>query len=278
MRVVACDAWVRSDFILLERIVFNLVSNAVRYTAKGGLVVGCRSRSGQLRIEVWDTGSGIPQDQQQHIFTEFYRLGKHDRDKRGGLGLGLAIVDRLCRLLTHPINLKSAPGKGSCFSVTLPMVCAQVEVIKSPVSVRSRFDASHGKLVLVIDDDPLVLDGMSGLLRSWGCLVVTANTDSAALAALSQYDYPPDVIISDYHLCDGKTGVEAIARLCSASSVSIPAFLMTGDTNPEPQRQAQENGYPLLHKPIEPMALRATLTQVLTKRKSINLLSLEATK
>ncbi len=260
LRVVASGAWVRSDFILLERIVFNLVSNAVRYTSNGGLVVGCRRRGGRLRIEVWDTGAGIPADRHQHIFGEFYRLGEPDHDRRGGLGLGLAIVDRLCRLLDHPIELNSTLGKGSCFSVAVPVVDARAEAIKPPAPVLTRFDVSNGKLVVVIDDDPLVLEGMGGLFRSWGCRVVTGRTDSAALAGLAEYGHPPDVIISDYHLCDGKTGIEAITQLRSALSAPIPAFLMSGDTNPEPLREAKANGYPLLHKPVSPMALRAALT------------------
>src|SRR5712692_8500907 len=265
-RVVGTGAWVRSDFILLERIASNLVSNAVRYTTTGGVLVGCRKRSDRLRIEVWDTGTGIPQDQQQHIFGEFYRLRKSDRDQRGGLGLGLAIVDRLGRLLDHPVEVNSTLGKGSCFSVAVPMVHAPAETVKPPVSGRTRFDASNGKLVVVIDDDPLVLEGMGGLIRSWGCSVVTASTDSAALAGLAEYDRPPDLIISDYHLCDGKTGIEAIMRMRSVLSAPIPAFLMSGDTNPGPLREARSKGYPLLHKPVDPMALRATLTQVLKKR------------
>ena len=260
LRVVASGAWVRSDFILLERIVFNLVSNAVRYTSKGGLVVGCRRRGGRLRIEVWDTGAGVPADRRQHIFGEFYRLGEGDHDRRGGLGLGLAIVDRLCRLLDHAIELNSTLGKGSCFSVAVPMVDARAEAIKPPAPVLARFDVSNGKLVVVIDNDPLVLEGMGGLFRSWGCRVVTGRTDGAALAGLAEYGQPPDVIISDYHLCDGKTGIEAITQLRRALSAPIPAFLMSGDTDPEPLQEAKANGYPLLHKPVSPMALRAALT------------------
>jgi signal transduction histidine kinase len=256
LRVAASSAWVRSDFILLERIVFNLVSNAVRYTGKGGVVVGCRRRGERFRIEVWDSGPGIPADRRQHIFGEFYRL-EPDRDRRGGLGLGLAIVDRLCRLLDHPIELTSTLGKGSCFSVALPMVDARAETIKPAAPALGRCDASNGKLVVVIDDDPLVQEGMGGLFRSWGCRVVTGSTDSAALAALAEYAHPPDVIISDYHLCDGKTGIEAIRQLRSALSAPIPAFLMSGDINPEPLREAEANGYPLLHKPVSPTALRA---------------------
>ncbi len=135
-RVIANDSSVRSDFILLERIVLNLVSNAIRYTSAGGVLVGRRRRADGLRIEVWDTGAGIPQDQHPHIFSEFYRLKKPNHDP-GGLGLGLAIIDRLCRLLKHPIDLKSKVGKGSCFSVTVPMVRTRLDAtVKPRASVR----------------------------------------------------------------------------------------------------------------------------------------------
>ncbi len=263
LRVVGSRASVHSDFILLERIVFNLVSNAIRYTSTGGVVVGCRRRGDQVRIEVWDTGSGIPKDQRQHIFGEFYRLAKSDRDQRGGLGLGLAIVDRLCRLLKHTIEVESVVNKGSCFSVAVPLSHAAALATQAPASARPRFNGSSGKLVVVIDDDPLVLDGMGGLIRSWGCSVVTGSTDSAALAGLAEYDHPPDVIISDYHLRNGKTGIEVIKRLRSALAVPVPAFLISGDTNPDPLREAHASGYALLHKPVDPIALRATLAKVL---------------
>src|SRR5262249_42856306 len=152
-----------SDFILLERIVFNLVSNAVRYTCSGGVLVGCRKRGVNLRIEVWDTGPGVPQDQQQNIFGEFYRLGAPGDDGRSGLGLGLAIVDRLCRLLDHSVRLTSKLGKGSCFSIIVPRVAARPKISESPAPAYPSMDASDRKLVVVIDDDPLVLDGMCGL-------------------------------------------------------------------------------------------------------------------
>ena len=266
LRIVGSEAWVRSDFILLERIVLNLVSNAIRYTSTGAVLVGCRRRGEQLRIEVWDTGSGIPQDQRQHIFSEFYRLENSDRDQAGGLGLGLAIVDRLCRLLKHPVELASTLGKGSCFSITVPMVRAPVETVKPQGAAPPRFIASDKRLVVVIDDDPLVLEGMGGLIRSWGCSVVTGNTDGAVLDGLAEYDDPPNVIISDYHLRGGKTGIEVIMRLRQALTAPIPAFLMSGDTNPDPLRDAQTNGYALLHKPVDPAALRVMLTQALKKR------------
>jgi signal transduction histidine kinase len=265
LRVVSHDAWVRTDFILLERILFNLVSNAVRYTARGGLLVGCRKRGAELRIEVWDTGIGIPPDQRRNIFGEFYRLGEPDRDRRAGLGLGLAIVERLCRLLDHPIALTSTLGKGSCFSVTITSVAARAEDAKPPAPVDAMLDVANGKLVVVIDDDPLVLDGMRGLFRSWGCRVVTGATDATALTGLAALQQQPDLIISDYLLSDGKTGIEAIERLRNAFDSPIPAFLISGDISPERLREARAGGYHLQHKPVEPMVLRALLNQLLKK-------------
>jgi signal transduction histidine kinase/CheY-like chemotaxis protein len=267
LRVVPHDAWVRTDFILLERILFNLVSNAVRYTPRGGLVVGCRRRGTALRIEVWDTGVGVPPDQRRNIFGEFYRLGEPDRDRRAGLGLGLAIVERLCRLLGHPIALASTLGKGSCFSVTIPSVVGRTEGAKAPAPVDATLDVSNDKLVVVIDDDPLVLEGMRGLFRSWGCRVVTGATDAAALTGLAALEQQPDLIISDYLLSEGKTGIEAIERLRTHFGSAIPAFLISGDISPERLGEARAGGYHLQHKPVEPMVLRAMLNQLLKKPK-----------
>jgi signal transduction histidine kinase/CheY-like chemotaxis protein len=267
LRVVPHDAWVRTDFILLERILFNLVSNAVRYTSRGGLVVGCRRRGAALRIEVWDTGVGIPPDQRRNIFGEFYRLGEPDRDRRAGLGLGLAIVERLCRLLDHPIALASTLGKGSCFSVAIPSAAGRTESAKAPALVDAMLDVSHGKLVVVIDDDPLVLEGMRGLLCSWGCRVVTGATDAAALTSLAGLEQQPDLIISDYLLAGGKTGIDAIERLRTHFGSPIPAFLVSGDISPERLHEARAGGYHLQHKPVEPMVLRAMLNQLLKTAK-----------
>jgi signal transduction histidine kinase/CheY-like chemotaxis protein len=268
LRVVSSSAWVRTDFILLERILFNLVSNAVRYTSRGGLIVGCRRRGAELQIEVWDTGVGIPPDQRRNIFGEFYRLGEPSRDRHAGLGLGLAIVDRLCRLLDHPIALTSIPGRGSRFSVTVPSVAARAEGVQLRVPLQAQLDISRGKLVVVIDDDPLVLDGMRGLFRSWGCRVVTGATGSVALTGLAEHDHQPDLIISDYHLPDGKTGIEVIERLRSAFGSPIPAFLISGDINPERLREARAKGYHLQHKPVDPMMLRAMFSQLVKKERS----------
>ena len=259
--VVPSSAWVRSDFILLERIVLNLASNAVRYTARGGVVIGCRRRGNRLRIDVCDSGPGIPQDQRQHIFGEFYQLGGPDR--RPGLGLGLSIVDRLGRLLEHPVELASRLGKGSRFSMLVPLVCSQratAGAVEPPAMVT---DPARGRLVVVIDDDALALDGMRGLLQTWGCRVVAGASDTAVLSQLAQERGPADLIISDYRLANGRTGVEAIERLRDALGAPIPAFLISGDTRPEPLREASARGYQLVHKPVLPMELRTTLHRLL---------------
>jgi signal transduction histidine kinase/DNA-binding NarL/FixJ family response regulator len=263
LRVVSNGAWVRSDFILLERILLNLVSNAVRYTQAGGIVVGCRRRAGVLRIEVWDSGIGIPEDQQRNIFAEFHQLSTAEQDRRGGLGLGLAIVERLCRLLDYPIELTSRPDKGSRFVISVPLA-APVKLAERPAQVA--VDQAMGKSVVVIDDDALVLDGMRGVLTGWGCDVVTATCEEAALAALSKAERPPDIIISDYRLNDGKTGFDVIEHIRRAFGAPIPAFLISGDTAPERLREARASGYYLLHKPVLPITLRAVVSQLLKDR------------
>ncbi len=184
------------------------------------------------------------------------------------MGLGLAIVDRLGSLLGHAIDVASTPGKGSRFAVTVPVVPALAEPVKPAEPSRPRAHVGDARLVAVIDDDPLVLEGMGGLIRSWGCRVVTGNTDRAVLDRLTEHNEMPDAIISDYHLRDGATGIEAITRLRGALATTIPAFLMSGDTDPQTLHDARANGYLLLHKPVEPMALRATLAQVLIKREA----------
>jgi signal transduction histidine kinase/CheY-like chemotaxis protein len=260
-RALPSDAWVKSDFILLQQIVFNMVQNALRYTRSGGVLVGCRKRGDRLRIEVWDSGVGIPPDQHDKIFGEFYRLGEPDRDRRAGLGLGLAIVDRLCRLLDHPIEVRSTVGKGSVFAVTVPLAPADKRAIEASIVPRAQPSLVNDKLVLVIDDDPLVLEGMSGIFRKWGCRVITADSDSKALKAAAEQDDLPDLIISDYHLANGRTGIETIEWLRGEMSAPIPAFLISGDTDPATLHEAKVKGFQLLHKPVNPMALRAMFSQ-----------------
>jgi signal transduction histidine kinase/CheY-like chemotaxis protein len=263
LRVVPSGAWVCSDFILLERIMLNLASNAVRYTARGGIVVGARRRGNILRLEVWDSGPGIPEDQRRNIFAEFYQLASAQGSHHSGLGLGLAIVERLCGLLDHRIEMTSVIGRGSRFAILVPLSAARTELLEPPAPIQAIDDPCRGKLVVVIDDDLMVLDGMRGLLTSWGCHAVIADGDQAALAGVAEHGQIPDLIISDYQLQAGQTGIGVIAKFRSVYGPAIPAFLISGDIGPERLREAIGSGYHLLHKPVQPMALRALLMRIL---------------
>jgi signal transduction histidine kinase/CheY-like chemotaxis protein len=262
LRVVPSSAWVRSDRVLLERVLLNLVSNAVRYTERGGIVVGCRRRGTAVRLEVWDSGIGIPDDQRQNIFREFYQVGG-GRTGGPGLGLGLAIVDRLCRLLDHSLKLASTQGKGSRFSINVPRAPAHIEPAATAHPLLAAIQPFTGKFIVVIDDDRLVLDGVSGLLRGWGCDVSASTSSSTALASLLELDRKPDLIISDHHFSHGETGIAVIERLRHTYAAPIPALLVTGDISVERKQEAEACGYELLQKPVPPMTLRATMNGIL---------------
>jgi signal transduction histidine kinase/CheY-like chemotaxis protein len=264
LRTVPSAAWVRSDPILLEQILLNLVANAVRYTNAGGIVVGCRRVGKALRIDVCDSGIGIAADQQGSIFGEFYQVPGAERGGRAGLGLGLAIVERLCAVLDHPIGLASTLGKGSRFSVTVPRVAPQAPPAET-LAPAAAAAPGHlaGRLVVVIDDDALALEGTGGLLRSWGCLVIAAGSDREALARLN--GKTPDLIISDFHLEDGRTGVEAIRALRTALGREVPALLVSGDITQQHLNETGAGTHHLLHKPVNPMALRAIMSGLLKR-------------
>ena len=233
LRVVPSGAWVRSDVILLERILLNLVSNAVRYTQTGGIVVGCRRKGDKLRIDVCDTGIGIAEDQQRNIFNEFYQLVPKEKSGQDGLGLGLAIVDRLGALLDHPIGLKSTLGKGSRFSVTVPMVNALPATPGRALcrDAGRRQTPLRGKSIVVIDDDVLVLDAMRGLLEQWGCSVLTAKSAQEVAGrhkpAVGRTSSSRMAIS-----CERKTGVEAVARLRGALGARSPLSSSAGTFRP----------------------------------------------
>ena len=270
LRVVPSSLWVRSDIILLERILQNLVSNAVRFATDGRVVIGCRRRGDELCIEVCDSGPGIPKDRQRDIFGEFTQLDGPHQDLQRGLGLGLAIVDRLCRLLGHRIELASTLGSGSRFSIFVPLAPRRADIAPPLGLPQAGPDLLGGKVALVIEDDATNLESLSGLLASWGCCVVTAATCEEALARFAADKQVPDIIISDYHLANGATGYEVIARLRDRFGQSVPAFLMSGDTSPEALREARASGFQLLHKPVLPMKLRLMLNRLLRSPVSVS--------
>jgi signal transduction histidine kinase len=263
LRTVLSSAWVRSDPILLEQILLNLVSNAVRYTSSGGIVVGCRRVGDRLRIDVCDTGIGIAPEQQSRIFGEFYQVAAPGRSGKVGLGLGLAIVERLGAVLDHPIDLASTPGRGSRFSIIVPRVPAGTAptATATPALAGAAPGDLAGRRIVVIDDDALALEGTAGLLRSWGCLVVTARSEREALARLD--GKAPDLIVSDFHLEGGRTGVDAIAALRGALGRQVPAFLISGDITQQRLRETGAGTHYFLLKPVNPMALRAMISSLL---------------
>lgn len=262
LRFVATRLCIRSDPSMLGRILRNIITNAIRYTDQGMVLVGCRRKGKRVAITVSDTGPGIAPEHHQAIFREFYQLGNPERDRRKGLGLGLAIVDGLCRILDHPLELRSRLGHGSTFSVQVPIAAARKpgqDVTQEAVPSRLQDYA-----VLVIDDEPSICQAMTDVLGGWGCRVLTAESTQEALSRLTATGFIPDVIIADYRLREGQTGSEAIDEIRRALGRPLPAAILTGDTAPERLREASASGVLLLHKPLQPARLRAALTNWLT--------------
>lgn len=266
MSVRTKSAIVYSDAALLERILRNFMTNALRYTKKGGIVIRVRERDTMWCIEVLDSGLGIPDNHLKDIFQEFVQLDNPERDRSKGLGLGLAIVDRLAHLLGHPISVKSKVGRGSVFGIKVPKGDAsKVQVRKKEVN-EAAFTGFAGVLIIVVDDEAAILEGMRSLLQGWGCDVITAGSGGDMQSALAACDRVPDLIISDYRLRQGETGVQVITRLQQEFNEMIPAVLITGDTAPDRLQEARASGFEIMHKPLQPAKLRALLSHLLRKR------------
>ena len=264
LRVRPCQAWVLSDPILLSRILLNLVSNALSYTHRGGVLVACRMTRGgsHLRIEVWDSGIGIAPEHQQDIFKEFFQIANPERDRSKGLGLGLHIVDRTAKLLGYALRLTSIPGRGTRFSIEVPTTAPTGRAAKASVSSDALSSGGlDGLHVLVIEDDSASAQALSGLLTSWGCTVVAVEDLQSALSAVSA-TFVPQVILSDYRLRNRTTGMETLSRLRAALGHQVPACLMSGDTDPVLMQACREAGVPLLHKPVRPAKLRTLLRRL----------------
>lgn len=247
----------QSDAALVELILRNLVSNAVRYTERGGVLVACRRRGAHASLEVWDSGIGIAPAQQQEVFLEFHQLDNPERDRHKGLGLGLSIARGLAQLLGLELTLASRPGRGSVFRLAVPLA-GGVACLPGP-----RFDQRRRALslrVLVIDDDAMVCASMERLLAQWGCVCEAAGGIEEALALAAAHR--PDVVISDYRLRERRTGAEAIAAVRALHGAALPALLVTGDTAPARLREARASGVPLLHKPVPPDQLYRGLEQI----------------
>lgn len=263
LSVVNSTAWIRSDPDLLGRVVDNLVSNAIKYTRRGGVLVGCRRRAAVLSIQVWDTGVGIPSEHHTEIFTEFFQLHNPERDRRKGLGLGLAIVKRITRLLDHSLRMTSVMGHGSMFAVDVPygerrharpMSGTVEETVNRFADVR----------VAVIDDEADIVDATKELLERWGCIVVVAKSGSGMLDALNRRSLTPDILLCDYQLSEGENGLSAIDRIRMAHGKTIPAIVVSGNPVQGLVKAAERIG--MLQKPVAPAKLRAAMQRLLLQK------------
>jgi signal transduction histidine kinase/CheY-like chemotaxis protein len=268
LRIVRSTAWVCSDMAQLERILRNLVDNALKYTPRGGAVlVGCRRAGDNLRIQIVDTGIGIPEDKQDAIFEEFVQLGNPERDRAKGLGLGLAIVRHRGRLLGHEITVSSHVGHGTTFSVTVPAARARRDARSASAQVQA---LQSGGLVLIVDDEALVLIGLRAMLESWGWDVLVAGSGEEAVRLVTGSSRAPDVIIADYRLRGDETGVKVVRDINGVCALTIPAIVLTGDTSPERIAECTRSGLRLLHKPVDAPALRSTLNEMRGVNRAVN--------
>ncbi|HEX5363352.1 MAG TPA: ATP-binding protein [Gallionella sp.] len=272
--VRACPIHVSSDPMLLERILMNLVSNALRYTPQNGCVmIACRHRNNHLRIEVRDNGIGITASDQANIFREFFQIAQPQLDSSKGLGLGLAIVDRLAKLLGHKIELRSAPAKGTVFAVEVPIaatLAGEASFISSGRDLEPEGLIEHspltGKRLLVVDDDDMVLNSTASILTSWGCKVTLA-TSLPEVERHLQDGMHWDMIISDYQLENHTTGIDVIDQVRRHLAKELPCILISGDTGPAVLKLAAVGGYHLLHKPVKPAKLRSLVLHLLDEEK-----------
>ena len=262
LRIVDCGLVINTDPSMLERILRNLVSNAIRYTQQGSVLLGCRRQGDRVSIEIHDTGVGVSTEELGNIFEEFYQIENPERDRRKGLGLGLAIVKRLADLIDCPITVNSTPNKGSVFSISVPYVASGTTEV---VTQQSFVDDLKGTRVLIIDDEAMIRVGMRKVLEEWGCDVKEAESIEQALEVLNE-QCEIDIILTDYRLRENATGIEAIHSIHDVCGNDIPAIILTGDTDPQRIREAKDSGFKLLHKPISSAKLRSLMSYLLDNK------------
>jgi Na+/proline symporter/PAS domain-containing protein/anti-sigma regulatory factor (Ser/Thr protein kinase) len=260
LRVLPTKLWVRSDPQLLRRVVQNFLSNALRYTRSGRIVLGARRRDDTVSIQVWDTGPGIAPQHLGTVFHEFQRLDQPSPWGEKGLGLGLAICDRIARMLGHRLSVRSRPGRGSMFAIEVTRAMPSVTNVAVPRTRLPMPGIVGGLHALCLDNDRAILDGMSALLTRWQLTCdICSNVDEAKSAIARRR---PDLILADYHLDDPIDGLDALDLLCAACLPAPPSALITADASPELKARARERGYALLRKPVKPAALRALIAQL----------------
>jgi signal transduction histidine kinase len=260
LRIRPTAIWLNTDAVLLRNILTNLVSNAVRYTSHGGVLVACRHRDAHLEIQVFDTGIGIASDQLTSIFREFYQVGNAARDREQGPGLGLAIVQRTATLLGANVRVRSRPGRGSFFSLTLP-VAQDIRPSGTGTQAQQAPVVSDGrkKTILVVDDDRDVLGSMQTLLGAWGHTVFAAQSLEQAILAAGSHGSLLELVVTDYRLARHVTGFDVIRAVSDSIGRAIPAIIVTGDTSTEGINAASSSGYRVVHKPLDPHEMRALI-------------------
>lgn len=270
------DVWVRCDYVMLSRILNNLVSNSLRHTTEGGILVGARRRGKGVRIDVWDTGIGIAPQHQERVFEEFYQVdpnGKSGPRGTRGMGLGLATVQRLAALLNTRVELSSRPRRGTNVRIvvraTLPVIGAATAAGSNLPGVVLENEADlQGVRVLVIDDERTILEGLQVVLSNWGAVVMAAQTRAEALALADAWDSPPDVVVSDLLLQGGDNGLDVIAALerhPRGIGAATARLLVTGETKPDRLREVASAGVAVLYKPVSPRTLRQAIGAQLAK-------------
>jgi signal transduction histidine kinase/PAS domain-containing protein len=267
LRVVACSRVVHSDLALLGRVLRNFLTNAIRYTPSGRVLLGCRRRGDTVRIETHDTGLGIPDASVSEIFEEFRQL-HGDRAQGKSFGLGLAIVKRIARVLDHPIGVRSVVGKGSAFWVDVPVGSLPPRALPKREVVPMPRDTLASALVAVIDDQESILIGMGELLRGWGCTPIVAVDGRTAVLDLARSERSPDIVIADYHLDGGATGVDAVEEIRDVYGCDVPGLIITADRSPKVVDIVRRHGFHLLRKPVKPAKLRALVSHMLAGRRS----------
>lgn len=266
LKIEETEIIIRTDVILLERLLSNLVGNAVRYTAKGEIEISTENQSNRCVIKIKDTGIGISTEDQERIFDEFVQLDNPERDRSKGIGLGLAIVKRTAELLNLPLHIDSIIGKGTTFTLSVP-IGDSVELDNVELPRKPTLEHLDGMLILVIDDELSVRNAVEGLLDSWGCLSLTASNGDEAERVIREVDTKPDAIIADLRLRDNETGVDVIHRINKLFQSPSPVIIMTGDIDPNSLRALQTTQYPILHKPCDPQVLLDYMAEIYSNKK-----------
>lgn len=264
LHFVACSALVRSDIQLLARILRNLLSNAIRYTRQGRVVLGCRRQGRWLSIQVWDSGMGIAAERLEEIFQEFKRGEEQRPDQDRGLGLGLAIVEKIAGILGHRIGVRSWPGRGSVFSVQVPISASAPLPAPRPELGDALLERLQGARIWVLDNDAAICAGMRTLLEGWGCQVITALSEEDLARQVDDYRAEADLLIADYHLDQQQNGIDAVARINARRALAIPAMMITANYSNELKQQLRELGHTLMHKPVRPMKLKTAISHLLS--------------